>query len=578
LVSRFALDTDLKDAFKKSKISVLDYREAVENYRNATDKTQKRQLVSLIADIKSKFRIDLQTNDPNHEKLKTTQDKLRTIEGQDALFEESAEDKKETRKNKAALKASIAQYESALEDIKNNNIYKDAFEWRLEFPEVLDKAGNYIGFDVVIGNPPYFSISRLKESGVYFQNEYQVYSKGTDVYALFYERGNKILRNNGLLTYITSNSWLRAIYGDLLKAYFQKNMQALNLLNIEDTQIFDEATVESNIISLQKRKWRDVFSVCTLGSDYSPASSLEDYFSQHHFEVNPEDNEWTVSNSTDKALKEKITNGAKLLKEFDVTINFGIKTGYNAAFILDATSRAKLIAKDAACSSIIKPILRGRDLKKYSFEFSNKWVICTFPSLKLDIKKYPSILSHFNSIGKQRLEQSGAENSRKKTNNKWFETQDTIGYWDDFNKPKIVWGEISDKPKFSYDDHHYYAEATTFLMTGEKLKYLLAILNSKVSEWYFNQISTTTGMGTNRWKKYKIEMLPIAVANKKQEQGLTVKVNAILKAKAKGADTSNLEREIDDMVYKLYGLTYDEVKTIEPEYNSMSQAEYEALV
>jgi hypothetical protein len=187
-------------------------------------------------------------------------------------------------------------------------------------------------------------------------------------------------------------------------------------------------------------------------------------------------------------------------------------------------------------------------------------------------------LNYFNSLGKQRLEQSGAENSRKKTNNKWFETQDTIGYWNDFNKPKIVWGEISDKPKFAYDDANYYVEATTFLMTGEKLKYLLAILNSKVSEWYFNQISTTTGMGTNRWKKYKIELFPIAQTNNEQENKLTAKVNEILIANAKGTDAAKLEREIDDMVYKLYSLTYDEVKMIEPDFNRMSQEEYEKSV
>ncbi len=118
-------------------------------------------------------------------------------------------------------------------------------------------------------------------------------------------------------------------------------------------------------------------------------------------------------------------------------------------------------------------------------------------------------MAYFEKIGRKRLEQSGIEGSRKKTNNQWFETQDSIAYWKDFEKPKIVWGEISDQPKFAFDDSNYYAEVTTFLMTGEKLKYLLAILNSRLSEWYFNQISTTTGMGTNRWKKYKIEMLPI---------------------------------------------------------------------
>lgn len=162
-----------------------------------------------------------------------------------------------------------------------------------------------------------------------------------------------------------------------------------------------------------------------------------------------------------------------------------------------------------------------------------------------------------------RLEQSGNPGSRKKSNNKWFETQDSISYWQDFDKPKIIWGEISDMPKFAYDAGEYYAEATTFLMTGENLKYLLAIINSKVSQWYFNQISTTTGMGTNRWKKYKIELLPIKDLNDNEQAPFTYLVDEILKAKKAGNDTQQYEDRIDQMVYQLYNLTEAEIKIIE---------------
>lgn len=254
-----------------------------------------------------------------------------------------------------------------------------------------------------------------------------------------------------------------------------------------------------------------------------------------------------------------------LLKDFKVNINFGIKTGYNGAFIIDENKKKELITTDPKNQEIIKPILRGRDLKMYSYEFSKCWAICTFPSLKLDIDQYPFIKSYFLNIGKERLEQSGTKVSRKKTNNKWFETQDSISYWKDFEKPKIIWGEISDKPKFAYDDNNYYAEATTFLMTGEKLKYLLGILNSKVSKWYFNQISTTTGMGTNRWKKYKIELLPIKIPTEQEQTKIETQVEKIiiLKKSNPTSDTSAIEAEIDRLVYKLYGLTEEEIRIVE---------------
>ncbi len=135
----------------------------------------------------------------------------------------------------------------------------------------------------------------------------------------------------------------------------------------------------------------------------------------------------------------------------------------------------------------------------------------------------------------------------------------------DFDKPKIVWGEISDKPKFAFDDANYYAEATTFLMTGEKLKFLLGILNSKLSAWYFSLIGTTTGMGTNRWKKYKIELLPIKMPSEKQENQIELLINKILSIKKQNpnTDTTDLENEIDQLVYQLYELTEEEIKIIE---------------
>lgn len=172
-------------------------------------------------------------------------------------------------------------------------------------------------------------------------------------------------------------------------------------------------------------------------------------------------------------------------------------------------------------------------------------------------ENYPSIYNYLISFLPQ-IEQ------RQDQGKDWTNLRN-CAYLDDFNKPKIVWGEISDKPKFAFDDSSYYAEATTFLMTGEKLKYLLAILNSKLSEWYFNQISTTTGMGTNRWKKYKIEMLPIKETTETEELLLEKMVNQILTAKKLDpkADTTTLETEIDQLVYQLYELTTEEIKIIE---------------
>jgi len=565
LISRFALDADIKSALRNSKWSIDSYKVAVQTYRDAESKEQKREMEELIDSIKKDFRSYISPNDPKFKKLSKLRGDLFNLSQTKELFDEGNKKNKDTKKKIEQLSNEITKLETEIGEIKNNKIYENAFEWRFEFPEVLNGDGDYIGFDMVIGNPPYISLSKMKQQAVYFSNsEYKTYSKGTDIYCLFYEKGNQILRANGYLTYITSNSWLKSIYGDLLKKYFTENMQPLILLNVQDIQIFEEATVESNIITLQKCKHSKPFKVSSLSENYSFGTSLIDYVINNSYEFKiPETTDWIIGNEMEASLKRKIEKGSKLLKDFKVNINFGIKTGFNEAFIIDDKIRDQLIAEDSSSENIIKPILRGRDLKKYSHSFSNLWIISTFPSLKINIDEYPSVKFHLLKFTQPRLEQSGNPGSRKKSNNKWFETQDSISYWQDFNKPKIIWGEISDMPKFAYDTGEYYAEATTFLMTGENLKFLLAILNSKVSEWYFNQISTTTGMGTNRWKKYKIELLPIKDINQNEQLPFINLVDEILETKKVASDTKMLENKIDEMVYQLYNLTEAEIKIIE---------------
>ncbi|MGE0083519.1 MAG: TaqI-like C-terminal specificity domain-containing protein [Desulfococcaceae bacterium] len=566
LISRFALDTDVKKVLKKSRWTVDAYRIAVQTYRQSRSSEEKRDLEKLMYDIKKDFRSELGANNPKEKSLARLSGELHDLLNQNHLFEQTAKEKKAREQKQKKLEAEISRLSAEVKEMQSGRIYRNAFEWRFEFPEVLNDDGEFTGFDIVIGNPPYISLSKIKGySGIWEQLDYQTYSKGADIYCLFYERGNQILKKNGLLTYITSNSWMRAIYGELLKSYFKEQMQPLSILNIEDTQIFGEATVESCIVYLQKNPLSSSFAVCNLGHEYKAGSSLSDYFSLHQFDFSiPETSEWVISSPKSAQLKLKMERDTKLLKDFDININFGIKTGYNEAFIIDSDKKDELMEADSKNTEIIKPILRGRDLKKYSYEFAGYWAICIFPSLNLNIDDYSAVKDYFMQIGKDRLEQSGNSGSRKKTGNEWFETQDPVSYWKDFEKPKIIWGEISDTPKFAYDEDSYYAEATTFIMTGKKLKYLLAVLNSKVSKWYFSQISTTTGMGTNRWKKYKIELLPIKIPSKKQEKQIENLVSQILAAKKNPhADTTALEKEIDRLVYDLYGLTEEEIDIVE---------------
>ena len=269
---------------------------------------------------------------------------------------------------------------------------------------------------------------------------------------------------------------------------------------------------------------------------------------------------WIVLNPIEKRIKDKIERVGTPLRDWDIQINYGIKTGFNEAFIINGKTKDALIEKSAKNAEIIRPILRGRDIKRYKADFADRWLIATFPSKRYNIDDYPDIKEYLFSFGYDRLKQTGDIGARKKTQNQWFETQDSISYWDDFSKQKIVWGEISDISKFAFDLSGYYPEATSFFMTGNHLKYLLGILNSKLGEWLFNQIGTTTGVGTNRWKKYTLEMLLVKVPNQLEEAGITILIDKII-CNMNSSHINEIE-ELNTLIYSLYDLSEDEIDYI----------------
>ncbi len=221
---------------------------------------------------------------------------------------------------------------------------------------------------------------------------------------------------------------------------------------------------------------------------------------------------WVVLSPIEKQIKEKIEKVGTPLKDWDIRINYGIKTGFNDAFIIDGAKRKDLIAEDPKSEDIIRPLLRGRDIKRYSYEFADLYLITTFPSLKIDIELYPAVKQHLMSFGYDRLKQTGDKGARKKTNNQWFETQDSIGYWEDFYKQKIMYSEIVREPQFYLDEiGEFYPEATTFIMSGDNLEYLYNVLHTNAVTYFFKTFYAGGGLGNDgfRYKKAFLEKLPI---------------------------------------------------------------------
>ena len=302
-------------------------------------------------------------------------------------------------------------------------------------------------------------------------------------------------------------------------------------------------------------------------------SLLSDYFLQNSSICSFKSSDsWVVLSPIELSIKQKIEAIGTPLKDWDIQINYGIKTGFNEAFIIDGEKRAELIAADPKCAEIIRPILRGRDIKRYTYEFADLYLIATFPAKHYNIDDYPAIKAHLLSYGIERLEQTGKEytingekiKARKKTNNQWFETQDSISYWDDFSKQKIIWAELARTGNaFTYDDSGAVVLNTCYILTFNNedqcyIKNLLAILNSKLILFYMNLISSKLDETGWRWLKQFVELLPIpdkiAFAD-----SLIRCVDDTLSLKKNDLTFQNEEEKINNIVYNTYGLTEEEI-------------------
>ncbi len=570
LVSRFALDADLSQALKKSKWNIDSYRIAVDTYRNAQSKEEKRSMEKLIADIKSGFRSEISQNDPKVKKLRKAQGDLFQLTNQGQLFEMDKKEKAAWEKQVQKLTKEIKEIEDEIEEIKANKIFENAFEWRFEFPEVLNDDGDLVGFDVVIGNPPYIRQEEFSEWKAFLKSKYKIYHSIADLLTYFVELSFNIMKLNGVFQFIISNKFTRANYGQVMRQFLLEQTTLTHFLDFSGIPVFDEATVDAAILGFEKRlsqNWN--FTYANIPKDSLDTQNFSIYLKTISTDFNQlqlNETSWSFQNPSVQKIKRKVEEQGIPLHKWDVTINYGIKTGLNDAFIIDGKKKDELIAQDPKCAEIIKPLLRGRDIQKWSADFSDLWLIGTFPSKNIDIDDYPSIKSDLLTFGKQ-LEQSGIKGSRKKTNNKWFETQDNIAYWEDFEKPKIIYPELTKFLNFYLDaDGTFYTNNKCFIFTTNNNVYWLnSFFNSKLWRYCFKNNFPELLGGTRELRKVFFEYIPVKQLTADEEKPFVDIVRKLQKVKKQNptSDTSALEAEIDQLVYKLYNLTEEEIKIVE---------------
>jgi len=371
-------------------------------------------------------------------------------------------------------------------------------------PEWMFGVNN--GFDIVIGNPPYI---QLQNNGgelakLYEGCGYSTFARTGDIYCLFYERGWQLLKKSGHLCYITSNKWMRAGYGEKTRDFFANKTNPLLLIDFAGVKIFESATVDTNIL-LFSRSNNQHKTVCAVTNKQNKDSvkNLSDFVRQQDTicDFSTSDS-WVILSPIEQSIKKKIEAVGTPLKDWDIQINYGIKTGCNEAFIISTEKRKEILNncqtedERKRTDELIRPILRGRDIKRYGYEWAELWLIATFPSRHYNIEEYPAVKQYLLSFGIERLEQTGKTHivngekvkSRKKTHNKWFETQDSISYWEDFSKPKIVWNRIAAIKQFAKVDESVYIQDSMHFIIGEKLNYICSVLNSKTIQWLLSTI------------------------------------------------------------------------------------------
>ncbi len=249
-------------------------------------------------------------------------------------------------------------------------------------------------------------------------------------------------------------------------------------------------------------------------------------------------------------------------------IYYGVKTGFNNAFIINNRTKEALIKNDPTSAEIIRPVLRGRDIQRYQAQWNGQWLIATFPALGLKIDKYPAVKEHLLSYGRRRLEQSGIRypdgiRSRKRTSNAWFEIQDTCAYHSEFKREKLLWIDLTDQGRFAYDASDMFCVNSAYMMTGRSIKYLCALLNSTLVTWFMQKQALNSGMGTTRWVRFTVDRIPVPLVDARTERPLKQLVDDIIQATYNKLDSAALESDLNALVYDLYGVSNDEIRVIE---------------
>lgn len=572
LISRFDLDADITEVLKKSEWDIEKYKENVRRYKDTNDKREKRELEDQINSIKKDFTSHLSFRDKiakDFVKERTAVVKISSEINRKKAWNEEVPKKLTDKLAKAEEK--LKSLEAKIKEIKNNKIFETSFEWRFEFPEVMDSEGNFLGFDVVIGNPPYIRHEKIKWMKSYLQENYDTFSSTADLFIYFIERGLNITKKNQHFIYILPSKWMKSEYGTPLRTWIRQYKQEL-IVDFGDLPVFEEATTYPCIWQIKKTNQNfNFFPAATIAELIFP-QGLSSYINEHSFKVEVDslsNSGWSLMNTEQQNLVNKISDNTITLGTYiSGKVYYGIKTGLNEAFVISNSTKNQLIDSDPNSAKVIKPFLAGKDIERYEPPQTDKWLIL-FKNGESRVafnckseqeawqrltKEYPAISKHL-SLNEEKARQ------RYDKGEFWWELR-ACDYYEEFERPKILYQEIAAYSTFTYDNNALFTNNKLFFIPTNN-KCLLGLLNSKLS-WFWLKKKSNILRGALALQSPYILSIPIK-ESLLASQELETLVNQVITAKEnlKGDHAQALERQIDELVYSIYSLTEEEKNLIE---------------
>lgn len=561
LLHNLPLDANITETLKSHHVTISTYKEINTNYKTANKQLRKEYNEILRNIQKNILYISHDKNDRLYgrkARLEKELDKKGFIGYVHPLFHHEDIDDEKTKEEVNKIAADLEKVNEKIEERKQ--IYVNAFEWRYMFPDVLADDGSFVGFDCIIGNPPYIQLQKM--GGVvdeYAKKGYTSFARTGDISVLFYEWCMSLLRKGGYLTFITTNSWMRADYGRKLQKFFEgSDVNPMLLIDFFTFQVFRDVTVRTNILMLQKAENQNRLMCCTVNDNKTfKLKDLGKFCDENKKERSfAGKTSWVFVDEDKEAFVNSIKAKGVSLAKWELMINRGIITGCNDAFWISSEQYQEMVSADEHCKEILVPHLRGRNINQYQIEWEGSYLINSHNGLKeeklppIDINDYLPIKEHLDAYYDRLEARSDKGNTPYNLRN--------CAFLRDFGKKKIIYPNQTIHPSFYLDTEGYYINQKAYMIVGRHLGYLTAFFNSALFRYCFTDNFPIIQGAGREMNESIFKRIPVKDVTDEEDAEYDRRVMEIQQMKREGQSTEEKEHELDLMILAHYGITDQE--------------------